>query len=728
MDRLITTIVTVVVAISIIGSIWVVLNLLADQAKTDWARFLGLSGALLAGGGFALLRGNLSIKALLVDEDLVYLGGGGGFFGRIEWSVVGALIWGLGMFAIGSLQSRGLRLVVGTAIGALTGFLLSENLQVWHRPNYEPAAVILWIVVGAVAVAGLSAILQRGRFDEPSQLVPPLLTGAFLGAVVGFWLAAPWHTTLGSTPENDVLVAAIVPLVLLGLRIGWNGTPTPGQISLLDNRLRAALFLGPAVIFLSAALVIPAIRTIILSFYNRDSSEFVGFDNYQELWSDSDSFDFSNWRSLFTSDLYTLGLFLVGAGLLIALVAHSRRNRVNLLDGGTKSVALLGLAVLLFVGSAWSIIVSSESASQFTSVYWLVPVAVLALLLGVSTLSIVGKIPQLDVLERTGASSAALLAGLFLFAYAVLSVVRGTFFNNIWWVITVTILSVSLGLTIAVLAEKADRSETVAKSLIFMPMAVSFVGASIVWRLQYQPRLPATEPQTGVINAVWVQIGELSHAGWPRVLALLVLAGLLIVLGMGAWRKHQVSKSIAAPAAGILVFGYLFYQLARRSLGGFVLDANGDYGGPDVIRFLNEAPFNNVFMMIILIWIQTGFAMVILSAAIKGVPSEFLEAARVDGATDSQTFFQITFPQILPTVGVVTTTLIVLVTKVFDIVAVTTGGNFGTNVLANDMFEVSFSFFNTGLGAAISVFILLSVAPVMFLNVRRMQSERRLNR
>ena len=728
MDRLITTIVTVVVAISIIGSIWVVLNLLADQAKTHWARFLGLSGALLAGGGFALLRGNLSIKALLVDEDLVYLGGGGGFFGRIEWSVVGALIWGFGMFAIASLQSRALRLAVGTALGALTGFLIAENLQVWHRPDYAPATVILWIVVGVVSAGGISAILRRGRFDRPIQLVPPILTGAFLGAVVGFWLAAPWHTTLGSTPENDVLVAAIVPLVLLGLRIGWNGTPTPAQVSLLDNRLRAGLFLGPAVLFLSAALVIPAIRTIGLSFYNRDSSEFVGFDNYQDLWNDTDSFDFTNWRSLFTSDLYTIGLFLVGAGLLIGLVAHSRRNRVNLLEGGNKSVVLLGLAVLLFLGSAWSIIVSSESASQFTEIYWLVPVVVLALLLGVSTLSAVGKIPQLDALERTGASLGAVLAGLFLFAFAVLSVVRGTFFNNIWWVITVTTLSVSLGLTIAVLAERAGRSESIAKSLIFMPMAVSFVGASIVWRLQYQPRLPATETQTGVLNAMWVQLGELSHSGWPRALVLLILLGLLGSLGLRAWRQHQVSKSIAPQAAGILVFGYLFYQIARRSLGGFVLDANGDYAGPDVIRFLNEAPFNNVFMMIILIWIQTGFAMVIFSAAIKAVPTEFIEAARVDGASDSQTFFQVTFPQILPTVGVVTTTLIVLVTKVFDIVAVTTGGNFGTNVLANDMFEVSFSFFNTGLGATISVFILLSVAPVMFLNVRRMQRERRLNR
>ena len=140
--------------------------------------------------------------------------------------------------------------------------------------------------------------------------------------------------------------------------------------------------------------------------------------------------------------------------------------------------------------------------------------------------------------------------------------------------------------------------------------------------------------------------------------------------------------------------------------------------------FLQEPPFNNVFLMVILIWIQTGFSMVILSAAIKAVPQELIEAAKVDGATESQSFFSVVLPQIMPTVGVVATTLIVLVTKVFDIVKVSTGGNFGTNVLANDMFEVSFSFANFTLGSAIATFILISVLPVMYLNIRRMQQAR----
>ena len=115
--------------------------------------------------------------------------------------------------------------------------------------------------------------------------------------------------------------------------------------------------------------------------------------------------------------------------------------------------------------------------------------------------------------------------------------------------------------------------------------------------------------------------------------------------------------------------------------------------------------------------------MVILSAAIKAVPTEFLEAARVDGATESQIFWKVTLPQIATTIGVVVTTIIVLVMKVFDIVKVVTNGNFGTQVLANDMFQQAFQFSRIGQGAALAILILLSVLPVMIYNIRRMQRE-----
>jgi len=208
------------------------------------------------------------------------------------------------------------------------------------------------------------------------------------------------------------------------------------------------------------------------------------------------------------------------------------------------------------------------------------------------------------------------------------------------------------------------------------------------------------------------------------VIALIELAAILGLILVKLVPRARTGQTFALNMVAFVIVGHLFVELLRRSLGGFRFGPNGEVL-PDTVVFLQEVrPFNNVFLMVILIWIQTGFAMVILSAAINAVPEEFIEAARVDGATESQSFFHVVFPQIIPTIGVVMTTLIVLVTKVFDIVKVTTGGNFGTNVLANDMFQISFNFFNTGLGSAIAVFILISVLPVMYLNIRRMQKAR----
>ena len=125
--------------------------------------------------------------------------------------------------------------------------------------------------------------------------------------------------------------------------------------------------------------------------------------------------------------------------------------------------------------------------------------------------------------------------------------------------------------------------------------------------------------------------------------------------------------------------------------------------------------------MVVLVWIQTGFAMVILSAAIKAVPTEMLEAARVDGATERQTFWHVTMPTIVPTITVVATTLIVLVMKVYDIVKVMTAGNFGTQVIANEMWQRAFTELNFGLGSALAVVLFLAVVPAMAFNIRRMQ-------
>ena len=181
----------------------------------------------------------------------------------------------------------------------------------------------------------------------------------------------------------------------------------------------------------------------------------------------------------------------------------------------------------------------------------------------------------------------------------------------------------------------------------------------------------------------------------------------------------------AAPAVFAILVGWFlirYWKITGTGVGGHRIKDDGSIVAQP-INFIQDPPFNNFWLMIVLVWIQTGFAMVILSAAIRAVPTELIEAAKVDGATDSQVFWRVTLPQIGTTIGVVVTAIIVLVMKVFDIVKVMTNGNFGTEVLANNMFREAFSFGDTGIGAALAMLIFISVVPIMFLNIRRMQRE-----
>ena len=223
------------------------------------------------------------------------------------------------------------------------------------------------------------------------------------------------------------------------------------------------------------------------------------------------------------------------------------------------------------------------------------------------------------------------------------------FRNNALWLILVTGISVSLGLIIAVLVDRV-KYEPLAKSLIFLPMAISFVGASVIWRFIYAYR-PAGTDQIGLLNAVVTMLG-FEPVGW----------------------------------------------LVNRGI-------------------------NNFALIAIMIWLQTGFCMVLLSSAVKGVPAEVLEAARVDGASEVQIFWRIIIPMIMPTILVVSTTVSVLVLKVFDIVFVMTGGNLGTDVIASRMIREMFNFRNYGSGSAIAVILLLAVIPVMVANIRRFRQQ-----
>jgi len=254
-------------------------------------------------------------------------------------------------------------------------------------------------------------------------------------------------------------------------------------------------------------------------------------------------------------------------------------------------------------------------------------------------------------------------------------------------------------------------------------MAISFIGAGIIWRFMYSARDPS-QTQTGVLNAIWVWVGESTTSDTGKVIWVVVLAALVLVFAFfvkqGLDRK---SGTMAGFAAGFLILDlYLVYRILGPGLGGYVEDAG--VVTPKPVLFIQEGPFNNMWLMVVLIWVQTGFAMVILSAAIKAVPTELTEAAKVDGATESQVFWKITFPQVGPTIGVVVTALFVTVMKVFDIVYAMTNGNFGTQVIANQMWITAFGQSNLGLGSALAVVLFVSVIPVMWLNIRRMQRER----
>ena len=224
------------------------------------------------------------------------------------------------------------------------------------------------------------------------------------------------------------------------------------------------------------------------------------------------------------------------------------------------------------------------------------------------------------------------------------------FRNNAIWVFVFTLFTVSLGLILAVLLDRV-RYEKIAKSFIFIPMAISMVGASTIWKFVYAYK-PPSAPQIGLLNAFVVALGG-QPVGW-----------------------------------------------------------------------LIESPWvNNLSLIAVGVWLWTGFCMVLLSAALKNIPKQLMEAARIDGANEWQVFRKVTLPLLWPTVAVVMTTMVVFVLKIFDIVYVMTNGNYGTEVIANLMYKQQFTFQNYGLAAALAVVLLLLVVPMMVLNIRRFRRQ-----
>lgn len=223
------------------------------------------------------------------------------------------------------------------------------------------------------------------------------------------------------------------------------------------------------------------------------------------------------------------------------------------------------------------------------------------------------------------------------------------FFNTLLWVLLVPTFATFIGLVYAVAVDRS-RGEALAKSLLFLPSAISLVGAGIIWKFVY------------------------------------------------AYRPDQQGVSQIGLANQFLV-----------------------WLGMEPQQFLVHSPWNTFFIVVVQVWIQAGFAMVLLSAAIKGIPDDVIEAARLDGAGAGQIFRFITVPAIRPAIVVVLTTIMMQTMKVFDLVRTMTGGNFDTSVVANEFYTQTFRMQQYGIGAALAVVLFVLVTPVIAYNLRQLR-------
>jgi len=301
--------------------------------------------------------------------------------------------------------------------------------------------------------------------------------------------------------------------------------------------------------------------------------------------------------------------------------------------------------------------------------------------------------------------------------------------NNMLWLIVVPAVSTAFGLLVAQLTDRIAWGN-IAKSLIFMPMAISFVGASVIFKLIYDAR-PISQDQIGVMNAVWLQFdGGFGSFLFLRLLPAVMLLGFAIAVAYTVWvvmrpiliGQRRAGWLLSAFQTALSAFGLYLAILAVINIFQ-VFRFEYAYGQPQT--WLTLPFWNNFYLMVVLIWIQTGFAMVILSAALRGIPEETIEAAILDGANPFQVFFRIKVPQIMGTIVVVWTTITLTVLKVFDIVFAMTNGQWQTQVLANYMFDKLFRANDWGTGSASAIIIMLLVTPILVWNIINARKEMR---
>ena len=379
------------------------------------------------------------------------------------------------------------------------------------------------------------------------------------------------------------------------------------------SRIQPYIFVGPAILILIWALALPTIRTFIYSLKDADAKNWIGLTELTEkMTSESLVPVFQQ----MTNGFWVLMVALLILGLILLFKAIRRRNhQEEHLETAEKKplISTKGLIWILALGIIVLLVLIVPVIKAFIEVSRKVDVKDMILL---ENYRFAFTDPQMLIVFR----------------------------NNVLWVIIGTFFSVALGLLIAVLADRS-RYEKIYKSIIFTPMAISFVGAGVIWKFIYNYKGQGNE--TGLLNAIIIAFG-----GQPQ-----------------AWL---------------------------------------------------QIPFwNNIFLIVIMVWLQTGYCMVILSSAIKGISSELLEAARIDGANEFQIFFQIIIPVISGSITAVTTTVVIFSLKTFDIVRTMTGGQYGTNVIANEFFNQRFLYFDKGRASAIAIVLLILVVPVMILNLRQ---------
>ena len=343
---------------------------------------------------------------------------------------------------------------------------------------------------------------------------------------------------------------------------------------------------------------------------------------------------------------------LVAVLILIATLALIGGGYIFMKDTGAPRLLTALVALVVGVGGIWALFYSFNRIAELFGpvvrdrilpyVFVLPAVAALGFYIVWPGINTIG----LSFMDRFGNEFIGLENYRFIFTNeAFLVVLR----NTLLWVLLAPTFATALGLIVAVIVDRfAPLTEKILKSFIFLPMAISFVGASVIWRFVYA-YVPAGVPQIGVLNAIHTALGN------------------------------------------------------------------------DPVAWLTIRPWNNLLLIFIMIWLQTGFAMVILSAAVKGVPKDLLDAARIDGAGEIRSFFHVTVPYIQGTILTVLTTIVFLVLKIFDVAYVMTSGQYGTNIIALRMYQEAFVQRNFGRGSALSVILFVVVIPLLVRNVKGMR-------